>query len=263
MTPSRSASVRCRRRWLLASAVLALLPVPAASLFAQETPGGPSPVLYGQVVDARSREPIASAEVQIASLQRTVLTDTRGRFLFSDVEPGSYEVAVQRIGYQSVTKAWEVGAAPKPLSVELEPDPVLLEGIRITQSRLHSRMNAVGMSTRVVTKHVLAYSPAPDVEQLLKVHAGLRPVLCHSLLEPRFNRDGCYVVRGQPTTVIVCIDERSAPGGMVDLRYYRPWEVERIEIYGGGRHVKVYTTQFLEWAAKQRYTPMPYVPYAC
>ncbi len=245
------------------SAVLALLPMPAPSLSAQENPGGPSPVLYGQVVDAQSREPIASAEVQITSLQRTVLTDASGRFLFSDVAPGSYEVVVQRIGYQSVTEVWEVGAAPKALSVELEPDPVLLEGIRITQSRLHNRMNAVGMSTRVVTKHVLAHSPAPNVEELLKAHAGLRPVLCYSLLEPRFNRGGCHMVRGQPTPVMVCIDERSAPGGMEDLKSYRPWEVERIEIYGGGRHVKVYTTQFLEWAAKQRYTPMPYVPYSC
>lgn len=46
-------------------------------------------------------------------------------------------------------------------------------------------------------------------------------------------------------------------GGLKYLESTPPWEFHMVEIYGGGRHIRAYTTGFMKRAARQRLTPIP------
>lgn len=60
--------------------------------------------ISGRVLDAGSREPIAGAVVQIRTLDRTVETDSLGRFTLSGLPAGFFAIRVIRIGYAPVER---------------------------------------------------------------------------------------------------------------------------------------------------------------
>jgi hypothetical protein len=57
--------------------------------------------VQGRVVDASSREPLASVQVSIPGTQRGTLTDREGNFRIPGVPAGQREVSVELIGYTS------------------------------------------------------------------------------------------------------------------------------------------------------------------
>jgi hypothetical protein len=65
----------------------------------------------------------------------------------------------------------------------------------------------------------------------------------------------CFTIRGSPMRVSVWIDER--PGALDELTFYDPIDLARVEVFGGGRMIRVYTTWFMESAARRKYLPMP------
>ncbi|MGI9629247.1 MAG: TonB-dependent receptor [Longimicrobiales bacterium] len=65
---------------------------------AAEPPHG---AVTGTVVDAGSGAPVVAADVALVSLHHRELTHADGRFLLSDVEPGTYTLTVERLGYRS------------------------------------------------------------------------------------------------------------------------------------------------------------------
>jgi len=54
----------------------------------------------GQVIDARTRRPIAGAMISIPG-QQGAITDSAGRFLIRNLMPGNYQVGVSKTGYSS------------------------------------------------------------------------------------------------------------------------------------------------------------------
>ena len=74
----------------------------------------------GRVVDAESGDGLGDAEVFLEGLPAGVSTDRRGRFRFDAVEPGSYLIRVQRLGYESradsvVVAAGELVEVTRPM----------------------------------------------------------------------------------------------------------------------------------------------------
>jgi hypothetical protein len=82
-----------RLRALGVAAILGCLP--AAALQSQ------TGRIEGTVTSAATAAPIAHAEVHIAALDLSTVTDAKGRFLFADVPVGVHEVLVRAVGFQS------------------------------------------------------------------------------------------------------------------------------------------------------------------
>lgn len=82
---------------------LTFLPMLAPSAWSSATQGD----LTGKVVDKNSRKPVANAFVTAKGLGTTfsVTTDETGYFSFVDLEPGTYTLTIERVGYQSLTVA--------------------------------------------------------------------------------------------------------------------------------------------------------------
>jgi hypothetical protein len=105
----------------------------AAPLHAQTTG-----TIVGQVVDAATQEPLASADVTIEPLGRTTVTGEAGRFVLAGVPSGQYTVRVELLSYRPViTERVDVRAGHRSnLTIELtaaaiEVEPLIVEAERI------------------------------------------------------------------------------------------------------------------------------------
>ncbi len=104
-------------RWLL----LTLMLLATLALLSCNGNGKP-PGIFGQVINKRTRQPIANATV---SLQRdgnelaSVQTNSNGKFAFPNLEPGTYSLVVSADGYWDAL-GWVTLAQGQRLSVTIE-----------------------------------------------------------------------------------------------------------------------------------------------
>jgi hypothetical protein len=116
--------MRSRRRawtWILAAG---MLPVPAQ---------GQSVLV--RAFDVGSGQPLQGALVTLETddeAVRSVLTDARGRFLFTGLAPGSYSVRIELIGYASREQAVTVDSGQtRAVDLGLESHAIELEGLSV------------------------------------------------------------------------------------------------------------------------------------
>jgi hypothetical protein len=64
--------------------------------------------IAGRVVADSSRLPVAGAQVVIASLGRTIVVDTSGRFRMTGLPPGRHQVSVRALGYHADSTTIEI-----------------------------------------------------------------------------------------------------------------------------------------------------------
>jgi uncharacterized protein (DUF2141 family) len=85
---------------------LCLILATASAAAAQQpdtTLRAPGRTIIGVVLDTAGYV-LDSAEVFVASLRRSTVADTAGRFRFTDVKPGEYQVASRRLGHYPQTR---------------------------------------------------------------------------------------------------------------------------------------------------------------
>lgn len=60
-------------------------------------------VISGNIIDRVSQQPVAGATIQIAGLQKSVLSDSTGQFRITGVKVGSYSIVFSALGYDKKT----------------------------------------------------------------------------------------------------------------------------------------------------------------
>jgi len=78
--------------------------------------------ISGTVLDAELEEGIPGAEVTLEQTGETTTTDEYGEFSFTEVEEGSYTVAVEAYGFESAKVEVEVNEEGAAIEVVLEPE---------------------------------------------------------------------------------------------------------------------------------------------
>jgi hypothetical protein len=232
---------------LLTGVGFALAPPLTAQQEAQEKEGADEVLVRGRVLDAVTQQPIAGAFVGPADADEGVLTDSLGNFALKLPPVRVRSLTAEQMGYVMGEITYQVENEEEPVVILLEPDPVLLEGIRIVSDRLQSRRNAVAVSVQAFDQEDLLRTPLRDAAEFVRWNAGGHFQRCTTsgLAE-------CVYTRGRVQPVRVCIDDFPAIGGMHQLSTYWPQEFYVIEVYQRGRVVRAYTPQFVERLAKQR-----------
>ena len=220
---------------LLIFSTLALVAAGSSS-YAQEKSTPAKVEVSGVVLSALTGEPVAAA-VEIPGLRRTRYANASGRFSFGRLRPGSYGVMVYALGYKTLIDELVV-AERTVVTIELQPDPVVLEGIEVVVSRLEARRLSAPISVRVYEERELLSTTAFDAEEFVRRRA-LWPA-----------RPGGFFGLARTASSAVYIDERLAPFGLSQLGFYRPDDFHLIEVYGGGREVRAYTPQYIERLAR-------------
>lgn len=106
-----------------------------------QTSRPPHGVVTGDVVDAESGVPIAAAQVRLVPLlHHEQITRSDGRFALVDVEPGSYTLVVDRLGYGSTSIEVDVEpGATSVVHVEMKVSALELGGLVVNTGALSAR----------------------------------------------------------------------------------------------------------------------------
>lgn len=110
-----------RRSALLGPALLLLLGCPGG-----ETKTDPGSI-SGTVVDASTEAAVAGASVTLTPGGASVVTDASGAFAFHQLDPGVYQVAAEKAGYD----------APAPTSVRVTSGETASAAVRLTATVGH------------------------------------------------------------------------------------------------------------------------------
>lgn len=237
---------RCSPRRLL-TLILALAAFAFALDLDAQAVEGDEPVIHliGQVVDGGTGQAVVGASVSVSETERFDITDNEGRFALS-VPVGSVILVVEQIGYAELRESVTANAEGGPIRLELEPRPVVLEGLHVMVDRLARRRLATAMSVQTLGPEELAHAGA-DLFEALRSGSGMIVVRCP--IESEIV-DGCVYRRGKVTQPSVYIDELPAEGGLSELALYSPAEIYAVEVYGTGAQVRVYTRIFMDRIAR-------------
>ncbi len=226
----------------------------AAPLAAQETGDSasvPPDWIVGQVIDARNGEPIVGARVSAVGTDWASITNATGRFALRDLDPGIWNVQVENLGYTARAVQARVPTDGRVLVIEIEPDPIVLEGLEVVTRRFETRRRAVGVAVREFGTDDLAVSGDRSVAEMLQMRFGLMPARCTD------GGNGCVWLRGRSERPEVYIDEAPILEGWEVLDLFRPYEFHMLEVFQSGRHIRAYTHAFMERASRTRYLPIP------
>ena len=231
----------------------------AVSPLAAQAAGSRSPViLSGQVIDQKSGQAMQGAVVEVRPRGHQVVTDESGQFRVR-LRPGDYLVTASLLGYGAQQQAVSLApGSPEARVFRLEPQPEVLERVTVTVDRLESRRHMIPMSSRVWERDRLR--TVGSMDQFLRGGAMITRVSC-----PRnssafiWGEQDCVYRRGQAIVPSVYIDDRRAIGGFTELAMYSAADVNRLEIYGHGLMIRMYTDQYVESVARGKRNLSPLV----
>lgn len=214
--------------------------VPSQGLPQQGTSPAPdtTAALVGRVVLAETGAPARAVRVDLVGRDRTVLTDSLGRFRLSGLAPGADTLRVSTLGGRSATRpvALEPGAETR-VEIALEPRVVDLGGLEVTVEG--PRRTELGRLADRIEDGAGQYITRDELES----HAGPLSFAFRGVLGARIDhvRGGDFRVRLRnyapggrgycPPEIFV--DGSRTPGVPVDA--FRPEEVAAIEVYAADR----------------------------
>ncbi|MQA89083.1 MAG: hypothetical protein GEU90_02430 [Gemmatimonas sp.] len=236
-----------------AVALATSLATPAVAQQAEEPEEDPT--LIGLVVDAQSGAPIPAAEVVIIDRAEPVLSDRNGHFTFRDVRPGETTFIVTQLGYDSLRTTVDFDPSAEPVTLSLQPDPVVLERVTTIADRFATRRRASGASVRAFDRMGLLASSDFSALDFVLSRTGVTPTRCPN----RLAHSPCAYVRGRPTEVQVYVDGARIIGGLDYLGSLRPEELYVLEVVGGGRVIRAYSNWYMETIARGRAIPTGYL----
>jgi CarboxypepD_reg-like domain len=232
------------------AAALAALCLAAAPAAAQRA------TVRGQVVDTRSGQPVPNAAVYVNDDRTVTLADAQGRFEAKHIRPGTRAIWAEAPGYTMDLGMVEVAGDSTRVTLEMRSDPVRLATLVVSTSRFDQRARGSAGTVRVFRENDLAGLWYGNVQQLVESRARVRPVLCPRSTV-RFGLLSCVASRGTVVGSRVVVDEAPWPGGVDDLSDFHLADVSRVEIYGNGTEIRVYTRQFMDWVSRRPYVPVP------
>ncbi len=241
-------------RWMFA--LLLLLPV---SLAAQQ-----SGTITGQVFEAGTENPLSNIQVQVVGTSRIMLTNEQGRFLFSGLAAGSYEVRLSGLGYgQGEASTTVTPGQTSTVRVELSPSALQLDALVVSTvtgqvERKRELGNVVGrisaeqiepaittnlsevLQARTPGVSVSAASGASGTSQRIRIRGSNSISLAN---EPLLIIDGVQV--NNSATGLDALDPNAVfVGGAETSRWndLNPDDIENVEIIKGPSAAALYGT---------------------
>lgn len=184
----------------------------------------------GRVLDVNSR-PVAAAQLTLEWGGYTQISDPQGRFVFPDVPPGRYQLAVSHIGYTTVNDSLliepgaslELGIRVAPHAIPLAPLTVTVKSRRLERLGFYERQK-VGHGGFLTRTEIAKANPSMPTD-ILRNLRGVR-------LNPRATGRGFTVLgRGDCRYRYYVDGIRVAPGFELDDFDWQ-W-IEALEVYRG------------------------------
>ena len=131
--------------------------------------------IRGQVLDAKTGEALAGANVWVEGTQLGAAADVRGWFEIGQIPPGRYTLRVSMMGYRTaVLKHVQVPEhSNTPLVVRLRPAVVQLEPVVVSATKMRQSVMESPVSLSVVTAEDIRQRNPLDLKQALEMTPGV------------------------------------------------------------------------------------------
>lgn len=124
----------------------------------------------GTVVDSRTQQPLAGAQISVEGTALGALADARGRFQVSGVMGESVTLRVQMIGYRALTETVAVGSMD--LRLGLTQTAIELDALVVTGTVAATQRRALGNAvTSIDAARLTEVAPVSDVGMMLNARA--------------------------------------------------------------------------------------------
>ncbi len=190
--------------------------------------------IEGHVIDARTKEPIAYANIGILNTTMGTITNSEGDFVFRTLKPGKYVVKASSMGYKSkeITVIVEENKTVHA-HFELEESVIMFDEIVVSANRNEVKRKDAPVIVNVVSQKNFESNNAQDLSQALIFQSGVRVENdCQNCGSTQVRLNG---LDGPYTQML--IDSRpilSALGSVYGLEQIPVNMIERIEIVKGG-----------------------------
>jgi outer membrane receptor protein involved in Fe transport len=195
---------------------LGLFLLPVSFLSAQAS-------LEGKVIDTETGEPVIFATVALYKggiLVTGTETDIDGYFIFSSIDPGTYDVEASYVGYQSQRTAGVVVLAGKSNKLNIElGEGVLLETIEVVEYKVPLIEQDNTTQGQVVTAEKIRNLPTKGLNQIAATTAGLSSI-----------DDGAIAIRGSRSNAT----DYYIDGIRVSGRLLPQTEIDQMQVITGG-----------------------------
>ncbi|MDP2955355.1 MAG: carboxypeptidase-like regulatory domain-containing protein [Longimicrobiales bacterium] len=217
------------------AACLALVVAMPAAASAQ-TPG----LLRGHLLDTRTLGPVPGAYVSLQGTPRGVLSDSTGYFALPVAISDSYALQVKQLGYRDLVHSVRREAAEKPLVLQLDADPVELEGLEVLVEQFQDRRRGPFGFVDILDQSDLLHAADGAASDLVRRMVPFaRPCT-------RETEDLCVNTQGRLDPLLICVDDRRVAEGTVELEHLDPRGLYMVEIFPRGGQVRVYTRGYIE-----------------
>jgi hypothetical protein len=223
-----------------------LLITPAAILFLVVSTGpvlgqGTGSVLIrGQLLDADTKAPVAGAFLALEGEAMGVLSDALGAFMLPVGTADAYSLKVRQLGYRDLAVTITAESAQKPFFLQLYPDPVEIEGLKVLVQRFEDRRRGPFGAVDVLDQKDLVDAPGgTGVDFIKRVVPFARP--CDSQTE-----DLCLNQMGRIEPLTVCIDGHRVSEMMAELEHVDPRSLYMVEVFRRTGQVHMYSRGYVE-----------------
>jgi len=243
------------QRLSLFTAAAALLAVAAAPP-ARAQHSEPRILVTGTVVDSVSGNPVYGVAIATTTSPDHTASDSTGSFTLS-VPSGTTMVTFTGRGFQQVAQLVAATANVDLGRVTLLPEAFALAPIEASVSQLEQRVRQFTGSVRVFQENLLLHAGESDLFTYLQHRVPLHPVACNATDNTPMTE--CFNVRGRPERPLLFINEVRL-STLTLTQIYRPEDVARVEVFEGGRMIRVYTRGYLEMMSRNATRPDPLPP---
>jgi TonB-linked SusC/RagA family outer membrane protein len=153
--------------------MLCLLGAPLAWAVGAQAPQGGTAVVVGQVVDARTSQPLARATVQVDGSRLGGVTGDDGRFRITGLPAGAHALTARRLGYSSGKRSVTLAAGQQgSADFALGPAATALDEVVITGTAGGAERRTIGNAVSTISAaEAMSRSQAPNISGLLNARA--------------------------------------------------------------------------------------------
>jgi hypothetical protein len=210
----------------------------------------------GRVLDAASGDPVPWATFWLTTDAATEAgegsADEGGLFSIEEVAAGAYLLLVEKLGYRSQYVPLGAAAPSESIEVRLEPDSLVMSGLRAMTRELGTRRNSAPYLVRVFDEERLRATRFPDVRHFLQSQPSLTWTPCQGS-----ERKDCVIHRQRAVAPTVYIDELLRH--LEDLESLGPGQIFQLETFACSQRVEIraYTLDYMEQAARRPRIVLP------
>jgi iron complex outermembrane receptor protein len=191
-----------------------------------------SGVVQGQVVDARTGQPLAGATVRLEATVLGAVTGQSGSFLLRGVPPGEYVLRVTMVGYRTVSRSLRVQAGDTlRLSIALEPQPVELGAVVVTAAKREQTLYEAPVSITTVPVQGLQERSFSRLDEVLRTVSGV--VINRDQVSIRGSSGFALGVGSRTLVLVEGIPLLSGDGGEIKYDALPLFALERVEVLKG------------------------------